>query len=97
MKRRWIMIGALALAITAAFMATPPGRIVLDAIFSDPAAISWDAKNAYARCPSAIAGRSAWPEAKEKACAAMSMCVDEGGLSWTEQHQLEEAMKSRGC
>lgn len=95
--RRALVLGAAAIALCALALATPPGRLLLWSIFTDPAAVSWDGKSAYARCPGAIAGYSDWPREKDKACAAMSMCANEGALSSKEMMNLESLMRSQGC
>ncbi len=95
--KRVAILGAVVVALCAIALATPPGRMLLRAIFTDPASVSWESKSAYARCPGAIAGFSAWPREKDKACAAMSMCANEGALSSKEMMSLESLMRSQGC
>jgi len=96
--RRAILIGcAIVVALGMIGLASSPGRMVLWAIFTDPATVSWDSKSAYARCPSAIAGFSDWPREKSRACAAMSLCANEGALSSKEMMNLESLMRSQDC
>lgn len=97
MKKKFLIGGAIVACFLAAALASPPGRLLLWAVFTDPATVSWDSKSAYARCPSAIAGYSDWPREKDKACAAMSLCVDEGALSSKEMMNLQSLMRSQGC
>ena len=97
MKRIFLVVGAIIVAALALAFASPPGRMFLWAIFTDPATLSWDGKSAYARCPGAISGFSDWPLDKDKACAAMSLCANEGALSTKEMMRLEKLMHSQGC
>lgn len=97
MKRSLLILGGIVVAIVALALATPPGRLLLWAVFTDPATISWDSKSAYARCPGAIAGYSDWPREKDSACAAMSLCANEGALSSKEMMSLQSLMRSQGC
>ena len=97
MRRTVLVVGAIIVAALALAFASPPGRMFLWAIFTDPATLSWDGKSAYARCPGAISGFSDWPLDKDKACAAMSLCANEGALSTKEMMSLEKLMRSQGC
>ncbi len=58
-----------------------------------PSIIPWDAKNAYAKCDSAIAGSSAWPYNKVQSCLAMHMCANEAILSGEQYSSLLAQIK----
>ena len=97
MTRRILIGAAIIVAVMGLAAATPPGRLLLWAIFTDPATVPWEDKSAYVRCPGAVAGYSDWPREKERACAAMSLCGAEGALSTKEMMKLESLMRAQGC
>jgi hypothetical protein len=53
-------------------------RVVFESF--EPETISWEAKNAWAKCEGAIAGSVSWPPEPRLACAAMQMCANEATL-----------------
>jgi hypothetical protein len=62
-----------------------------------PSTISWDAKDAFAKCSSAVANAD-WPKAPAQACAAMHLCANEAVLSEEERRRLAEMIrKTEGC
>ncbi len=70
--------------------------VIHDPLF--PGTISWDAKNAYLKCPSAIANPRQWPARPAAACEAMYLCVNEGALSAAQIKALDDRIRSTpGC
>src|SRR6266567_7983739 len=76
---------AFALAIGATGLVSMFGFWIVRAVF--PSTISWDAKDAYAKCESAIANAD-WPKAPAHACAAMHLCANEAVLSQPQTNAL---------
>jgi hypothetical protein len=69
---------------------------VYDRMF--PQRISWDAKNAWLKCPAAIADEGQWPATPRDACEAMYLCVNEGALSELKMQTLfQQISKTRGA
>jgi hypothetical protein len=69
---------------------------VYDRMF--PERISWDAKNAWLKCPAAIADEGQWPATPRDACEAMYLCVNEGALSAQQMQALRDQIrKTPGC
>jgi hypothetical protein len=64
---------------------------VHDSVFPDT--VSWDAKNAYLKCPGTIADPRQWPPVPQDACAAMELCLAEGALSDAELKSLKEQIR----
>jgi len=63
-----------------------------------PERISWEAKNAWVKCPGAVADARQWPPIPRDACEAMYLCVNEGALSEAQtQALLEQIRKTPGC
>jgi hypothetical protein len=63
-----------------------------------PERISWEAKNAWVKCPGAIADARQWPPTPRDACEAMYLCVNEGALSELQMQALHEQIrKTAGC
>lgn len=63
-----------------------------------PSTISWDAKNAFAKCAGAIADPRIWPAAPGQACEAMYMCANEAPLSESQRKALYQRIgKTPGC
>ena len=64
-----------------------------------PETISWDAKNAFLKCPAAIADPRLWPPAPDAACNAMFMCVNEAApLSDSQKKALRDRIRrTPGC
>ncbi len=63
-----------------------------------PEAASWDAKNAFLKCPAAIADRRLWPPPPDAACAAIHLCANEGALSPNQIEALYAQIDSMpGC
>jgi hypothetical protein len=58
-----------------------------------PETISWDAKNAWLKCPGAIAHPRQWPPAPDQACSAMELCLAEGALSDAEIESLNRQIR----
>ncbi len=86
---------AFALAIGATGFVSMFGFWIFRAVF--PSMISWNEKDAYAKCESAIANAE-WPKAPAHACAAMHMCSNEAVLSEAQTKALYEAIgKTEGC
>ncbi len=87
-------------AITVAALALTPVAIFLLVIAQSffPSTISWDAKNAYAKCDHAIAGSLPWPDRPGTACHVMRMCANEATLTARQSDQLiGEMRKLPGC
>ena len=71
-------------------------HMVLVEIF--PSSISWDGHTAFARCPSAIAGRTSWPDSPSAACEAMHLCANEARLSAVQKKSLGQIIRTTpGC
>ena len=97
-RRRAIGIGiaTVGLLTYALVVIVPLCPFVREAI--DPSLISWDGHSAYARCPSAIAGRTSWPDTPDAACEAMHMCANEATMSDTQATLLDQAIRATpGC
>ena len=63
-----------------------------------PERVSWEAKNAWLKCPGAIADVRQWPPIPRDACEALYLCVNEGALSEREMQALHEQIrKTPGC
>jgi hypothetical protein len=63
-----------------------------------PSTVSWDGKNAWIRCESAIAGRTSWPASPQAACAAMHQCANEAPLSEQQVELLYQTIRDTpGC
>jgi hypothetical protein len=63
-----------------------------------PGTISWDAKNAYAKCGGAIADPRIWPASPTQACRAMHLCANEAVLSARQRQALYDRIgKTPGC
>jgi len=89
------MAVAFAIAIGATGFISVLGFSVFRAVF--PSTISWNEKDAYAKCESAIANAD-WPKAPARACAAMHLCANEAVLSEPQTKALYEAIrKTEGC
>jgi hypothetical protein len=89
------MAVAFAAAIGAAGFLGVLGFFVSRAVF--PSTISWDAKDAYAKCEGAIANAD-WPKAPANACAAMHLCANEAVLSEPQTKALYDAIRATaGC
>ena len=59
---------------------------------------SLSGKTAWARCESAIAGKTSWPASSQGACRVMHMCANEANLSEEQVELLYEAIrKTPGC
>jgi hypothetical protein len=103
-RRRTVLISAaaavaLAVAFAAAIGATGFIGVLGFSVFRTvfPSTISWDAKDAYAKCEGAIA-HADWPKAPANACAAMHMCANEAVLSEPQTKALYGAIrKTEGC
>ena len=103
-RRRTVLLSAVAAAALAVAFAAAIGATgflgvlgfsVFRAVF--PSTISWDAKDAYAKCESAIANTD-WPKAPGHACAAMHLCANEAVLSEPQTKALYGAIrKTQGC
>jgi hypothetical protein len=94
------------LALLAVVFALVPGVSNLAALFLYvgvyeslfPSTISWDAKNAFAKCPGAIADPKTWPPTPAAACEAMYLCVNEAPLSDSQMKTLyDQIRKTPGC
>jgi hypothetical protein len=89
------LAGAFAVALGATGFLGMLGFSVFRAAF--PSTISWNEKDAYAKCDSAIANAD-WPQAPAHACAAMHLCANEAVLSEPQTKTLYEAIrKTEGC
>ena len=99
-RRRTVLLSAaaavaFALAIGATGFVSMFGFWIVRAAF--PSAISWDAKDAYAKCESAIANAD-WPKAPASACAAMHLCANEAVLSEPQTKALYAVTRrTAGC
>jgi len=100
-RLRLILAGLSAAALIGAVLWAVPIVALLAWMGFDslmPQTIRWQAKNAYAKCESAIAGIVAWPDNSALACAAMQMCANEAMLSSQQYDQLVATMRSvPGC
>ena len=86
---------AFAVAIGATGFVSVLGFSVFRAVF--PSTISWNEKDAYAKCESAIADAD-WPKAAAHACAAMHLCANEAVLSEPQTKALYQAIRrTDGC
>ncbi len=66
--------------------------------FMFPETISWDAKNAYLKCPGAILDPRQWPAPTHDACEAMYLCVNEGALGPNQMKALYTRIRNTsGC
>ncbi|MGA7786736.1 MAG: hypothetical protein WCA56_01090 [Xanthobacteraceae bacterium] len=91
-----IMIGAIVIL---------PGASNFVLLFLDashdslwPDTISWDAKNAWLKCPGAIADPRKWPSAPPDACNVEYMCLNEGALSKGQIEALDDQIRNTpGC
>lgn len=97
-------LGAAAAAVVALLWATGLGHfiVLLIAIFISqvfyPTAISWDAHDAWVKCPYAIADPRLWPKSPAGACAAMYLCVNEGALTENQMKTLYDQIRGTpGC
>jgi hypothetical protein len=89
------LAGAFAAALGATGFLGLLGFSILRAVF--PSTISWDAKDAYAKCESAIVN-AGWPKAPANACAAMHLCANEAVLSEAQTKALYDTIrKTEGC
>jgi hypothetical protein len=71
--------------------------IVISHVFF-PTVISWDAHDAWVKCPYAIAEPRQWPATPRAACEAMYLCVNEGALSDSQMHILYGQIRNTpGC
>ncbi len=80
-----IVVGLAALAGAVVLLAGAFSYVALVAyvVFDQsrhPETTSWEAKNAFVKCPGAIAARRLWPAPPDAACAAMHLCANEGAL-----------------
>jgi hypothetical protein len=89
------LAAALAVALGATGFVGMFGFWIVRAMF--PSTISWNEKDAYAKCESAIANAD-WPKAPANACAAMHMCSNEAVLSEPQTNALYAAIRrTEGC
>jgi hypothetical protein len=89
------LAGAFALALGATGFIGVLGFSVFRAAF--PSTISWDAKDAFAKCDSAIANAD-WPKAPANACAVMHLCANEAVLPEPQTKALHDAIRrTEGC
>ena len=98
MTARRVLYAGIAVAAVVAvllFLATPFPSLILwmagEELF--PATISWNGKSAWKRCECAIAGKTAWPDSPQAACAAMHLCANEVPLNETQRKLLDQAMR----
>ena len=88
--------GVAALALLAGLaMAFPFAAIFLRVALESlmPQVIGWEAKNAWAKCDSAIGGTVNWPSEPGLACAAMHMCANEATLTSEQRTSLASAIR----
>ncbi len=106
LRRRIVFAIAAGLAALAGAVLLLPGAfdyvsLVAYVLFYEsrhPEAISWDAKNAYLKCPGAILDPRQWPAAAQDACAAMYLCANEGALSPNQMKTLYDRIRNTpGC
>jgi hypothetical protein len=104
--RRKILCGLLSvIAVVIGVIVVLPGASNLALLFLDvghdslwPDTISWDAKNAWLKCPGAIADPRKWPSAAPDACNVEYMCVNEGALSKGQIEALDDQIRNTpGC
>ena len=63
-----------------------------------PSTISWDAKNAFAKCYGAIDDPRQWPPGVNAACQAMHLCANEAVLSDAQHRKLySQISRTPGC
>jgi hypothetical protein len=84
------MAVAFALAIGATGFVSMFGFWIFRAVF--PSTIAWNAKDAYAKCDSAIA-HADWPKTPAHACAVMHMCANEAVFSELQTKALYDAIR----
>lgn len=95
----WLLISICAALI----WLSPIGNLVglfLYVGFQDlfPSTISWDAKNAFVKCPGAIADPRGWPASPAGACEAMYLCANEAPLSEQQRKALyAQIHRTPGC
>lgn len=88
-RRKIVLAVALCLAALAGAVMLLPGAFSYVALIAyvafyesrHPEIVSWDAKNAFVKCPGAIADQRQWPARPDVACAAMHLCANKGALS----------------
>ena len=104
MTRTGIIVTAAVAIAGAAILASPipsiVGLIAYVGIYQGlfPSTISWDAKNAYLKCPGAIADPRTWPPTPNAACEAMYLCANEAVLSESQMKALyAQIRKTPGC
>jgi hypothetical protein len=101
-NRRRLAVIALVVAgvgAVASLILLPLGLyfLVIDESFY-PSTISWDAKNAWAKCDHAISGSLPWPDRPGASCDVMNMCANEAALTAKQYDQLvAEMRKLPGC
>jgi hypothetical protein len=91
-----LAIGVAALALLAGLATAFPFaaiflRVALESLM--PQVIGWEAKNAWAKCDSAIGGTVDWPSKPALACAAMHMCANEATLTSEQRTSLVTAIR----
>jgi hypothetical protein len=101
--RRIVLFSLLAIAMAAASVLAlgAAGFVGMFGFWSFramfPSTISWNSKDAFAKCPSAIANED-WPKAPANACAAMHLCANEAVLSEQQTKALYDVIrKTAGC
>jgi hypothetical protein len=85
----------IAVAIVCVLVAASPlpnfvGLLLYVGIYQGmfPSTISWDAKNAFAKCYGAIADPRTWPAQPNAACEAMWLCANEAVLTPAQHDRL---------
>jgi hypothetical protein len=100
-KRTFVLLIA---AVCAGLIASPLPRFVELLLYVGvyqglfPSTISWDAKNAFAKCTGAIADPRLWPQSPAGACQAMHLCANEAVLTGAQRRGLyAQISNTPGC
>ena len=91
-----LAIGVAALALLAGLATAFPFAAIFLRVAREslmPQVIGWEAKNASAKCDSAIGGTVDWPSQPALACAAMHMCANEATLTSEQRASLTSAAR----
>ena len=104
MSRKRIVLWAVAAMSAALVCASPLAPLIALFLYVGiyqtlfPATIDWDDKNAYMKCPGAIADPRIWPAPPQQACQAMHLCANEAPLSEDQRKALYAQIgKMPGC
>ena len=91
-----LAIGVAALALLAGLATAFPFAAIFLRVAREslmPQAIGWEAKNAWAKCESAIGGTMDWPSNPASGRAAVHMCANEATLTSEQRTSLVTASR----